>query len=244
VVGLVGALKEEVAELRRRLGLRPTASPRGVQLFRGRVGSLEILLAQAGMGRANAERATRFLVRRYPLQLVIALGFAGGLSPAMLAGELVLCLRLHCEALPEAICRPDPGYLSLAARCSGAEPRRLRLGNSLTVLRLVSRPVEKRALGETWGAQAVDMESYWVARAAAEAEVPFLAVRAISDPLELRMPPLDQVMGEDGSLSWPRALGRFLTHPAELVRLPRIGANAQLAARNLAEFTEAMLARL
>jgi nucleoside phosphorylase len=244
VVGLVAALRDEVTELRRRLELRPAASPHGARLFRGQVGGQDVVLAQSGSGRENAERATRFLLRRYPLQLVVALGFAGGLSPALLAGELVLCMRLRCQSVPEGLCRPHPGFLSVAARCAVGEPLRLRLGNSVTVARLSTTPLEKRQLGECWDAQAADRESFWIARAAAEGEVPFLALRAITDPLGFSPPPLDRLLAPDGSVDWWKAAGRFLTHPAELARLPRVGLNAAVAARNLAEFAGALLARL
>ena len=244
MIGLVGALNEEVGELRRQFGLRSIPAARGMRLYKGRLGGEELFVAQTGVGRDNAERATGFLLRRHPVRLVVALGFAGGLSPALRPGELVLCLRLHCESAPGGCCRPDPGFLSLAARASSAESLQVRLGNSVTVPRLVTRSSEKLALGQAYRAQAVDMESYWIARLACEHRVPFIAVRAISDPLGGPMPRLERVLGPAGELSWARALVRFATHPCELARLPRLGLNARAAAHALAAFVGALVARL
>jgi adenosylhomocysteine nucleosidase len=244
VIGLVGALKEEVGELCSQFGLRPIPAERGMRLYKGRLGGEDVFAVQSGIGRYNAERATGFLLRRHPVRLVVALGFGGGLSPALRPGELVLCLRLHCESAPGGCCRPDPGFLSLAARASSAESLQVRLGNSVTVGRLVTRSSEKLALGQAYRAQAVDMESYWVARLACSHRVPFIAVRAISDPLQQSIPRLDRVLGPAGDLSWRRALVRFATHPCELARLPRLGLNARTAARALAAFVGALVARL
>src|SRR5581483_9880093 len=62
---------------------------------------------------------------------------------------------------------------------------------------------QKRQLARSYGAQAVDMEGAAVARAASVHGLPFFAVKAISDELGFRMPPMDAFVGADGNfMSW------------------------------------------
>ena len=48
------------------------------------------------------------------------------------------------------------------------------------------------------GATAVDMESYWIGKAAVERGLPFLSIRAISDSLTAQLPPLERFIDGDG----------------------------------------------
>jgi adenosylhomocysteine nucleosidase len=54
---------------------------------------------------------------------------------------------------------------------------------------VLATPSEKKRARTCFGALAVDLESDIVARAAAEAGIPFAALRAIADPVERDLPP-------------------------------------------------------
>jgi adenosylhomocysteine nucleosidase len=84
---------------------------------------------------------------------------------------------------------------------------------------------EKRALARP-GALAVDMESYPIARAAAELGVPWLAVRAIVDPLASSLPPFTRK--QSPSYLWP-ALRYALSAPGAALDLVRLAAWARKA---------------
>ena len=82
-------------------------------------------------------------------------------------------------------------------------------GGLLDSARVVASISEKRNLYEASGAVAVDMESYAVAGVAAEAGVPFVAVRAIADPAGRPLP--RSVIGSIGPDGRPR-VGRVMLH--------------------------------
>ena len=67
----------------------------------------------------------------------------------------------------------------------------------------VSSPATKRGLAVSSGASVVDMESYWIGKEAQRLGLPFLSVRAISDPLAARLPPIERFIDGDGGW-WPR----------------------------------------
>jgi adenosylhomocysteine nucleosidase len=246
MLALVASLREEVSGLLRQMSLQETAVPRGWRLFMGSLAGRGVLVAQTGMGRDRAERAVQFLLDRYPLSCVISFGFAGALAPELGAGDLVVYREMvgpdGLEIGPPHISDPAMVDLAVAARLEGGI--RLHCGCGLTLERLVSRPDEKGALGRTFGAMAVDMESYWVAAMATERRVPFLAVRAISDRLSQSLPPLDRFVGHDGAADWRGAVLHFASHPVDLMKMPGVFGNSRVAGRSLAEFLGGFVPRL
>jgi len=91
-----------------------------------------------------------------------------------------------------------------------------RAGRSVTVDSVAWGPEEKARLGDWMGHDIVEMESFWVGRAAAERGVPFLAVRVISDHAGDRIPEIPGLVNDDGSVDYSRLLPHVRQHP-ELV---------------------------
>jgi adenosylhomocysteine nucleosidase len=78
--------------------------------------------------------------------------------------------------------RPGP------AQGGNGEGRGVRVGAILGLDRMLSSPQEKTDAFARRGALAIDMESHHVARAAGERNLPFIAVRAISDQADEALP--------------------------------------------------------
>ena len=81
--------------------------------------------------------------------------------------------------------RPGPAE---AAQGQQGEGRGVRVGAILGLDRMLSSPQEKADGFARRGALAIDMESHHVARAAGERNLPFIAVRAISDQADEVLP--------------------------------------------------------
>jgi adenosylhomocysteine nucleosidase len=89
---------------------------------------------------------------------------------------------------------------------------------------------EKRALYEASQASAVDMESAAVAAEALLAEKPFIAVRAIADPADRRLPRAAlKALLNDGRTSALRGLGHALARPRDLMPMVRLGLDSRAA---------------
>ena len=246
MIALLGAVREEVSLLQKRMVLEQTiVQPHG-RLFKGKHSHRDILLLQTGMGQEKAERAARFILDRYPFTALISFGFAGALSPELKAGDLILCRKLQCGARPvvaEAY-YSDFGLLTLAGQAGAETGGRVHQGSSVTMAKLVTESQEKRVLGLIFGAEVVDMESYWLARLASARKIPFLAVRAISDTLTQSLPPFDRFLDANEKLLWPETIPYFLAHPEALAKLYRVYVNMRQARTNLTYFLEALIPRL
>ena len=131
--------------------------------------------------------------------------------------------------------------LVVAAGFCGALIPDLRVGDIvtsphiLTVDHLVGDPAEKRALAESSGAEAVDMESAAIERVCAESGTPFLAARAVSDEVDTRLSPALVKVLTGGRVSWWKALTAALRRPYLFAEYRRLARDTKIAASKLAE---------
>jgi hypothetical protein len=95
---------------------------------------------------------------------------------------------------------------------------------------LITLPSAKRALGADTDAVAVDMESHVAARVAAAHGLPFVAIRAIADPVHRALPDAARGAVAPGGRTDVRAVMRSLARePRQVVGLMRLGIDARRA---------------
>ncbi len=250
MLALLGAFGQEIAGLRRQMAIEEVIASRGRNLFRGRLKNRDCLLVQTGMGKGRAESAIQWVLERYPVAAVISLGFAGALTPELKIGEVVVCSTMHCgsrfekeEGQAKAYAA-DANLLVLASRGPRDGTTRFCLGSGVTVVQLDSSPQRMQELGHNFHADIVDMESYWIARIASARQVPFIAIRSISDTMQHDVQPFDRILTSDGRLLWKRAALCFLLHPQYLMNVFTLFRNTRLAERNLTTFISDLVARI
>jgi adenosylhomocysteine nucleosidase len=94
---------------------------------------------------------------------------------------------------------------------------------------------EKKKLFSRTGAIAVDMESASIALCAKKAGVPFIAIRAITDPAEMVIPQsVQNCIDEFGRVRLSRFIREVIKHPMDLPLLVRLGRNFRAARAALA----------
>jgi adenosylhomocysteine nucleosidase len=99
--------------------------------------------------------------------------------------------------------------------------------------RVVSDPRDRAELAGRTGAAAVDMESAAVARAAAEAGLPCVAIRAIADGADDDLPRgIESLVTRDGRTRF-RGLWPLLLEPSQIPLLLRLGRRSAAACRVL-----------
>ena len=160
---------------------------------------------------------------------LMSFGLAGALDSSLRPGDLVL---------PESIYgnRLLPIDLGWRARLQQLLPVRLRVAGGMLAAssKVLTSATAKLELAQATGACAVDMESGAVAEAAAHAGLPFLTVRAISDPVEFSPPSiLLGAIRRDGSPDLMRLLPLLLRRSVTLGTLLRLGVDSRAACSTL-----------
>jgi len=188
------------------------------------------LLQISGIGAKRAHLAARTLLEKGATSL-LSWGSAGGLIPGLSPGSLVLPKNII--AVDGSVYPVDAAWReSLCAQLKGkVNLHEGLLAESITV---VTRPAEKATLFQQTGAIAVDMESAAVAAEARRAEVPFMAIRAVADPVNITLPQCAIAsLGEFGKLRPLRLLKALAKNPVELFALVRLGRNFHAAQSTL-----------
>ncbi len=153
---------------------------------------------------------------------LMSFGIAGGLSSKLRPGSLVVADEVITD------------FDRYPAVASSAKMIRAHVGPIYGSWDIVSTAAEKGRLGQRTGALAVDMESGPVARVAMEAGIPFIAIRAIADPITKGLPPAALLpLDEKGRPNLFAVLGSILRNPAQIPALIGTGNQTRVALRRL-----------
>ncbi len=198
---------------------------------------LQTGMSGAGLGPGGIVGAVRALRPA----VVLAVGFGGGLDPRLRVGDLVLADPVVDPTVPDHWW-PAVDLASAAVAAARRARLVLHVGPVLSVSKVEATAAGKAAVAGRRAALALDMESACFARAAAEAAVPFLALRVISDAAGDRLPDEPwRLVTADGRAPLGRTLCYLGRRPGALPTLVRTGLRARRASTALAAFLGAWL---
>lgn len=250
-LALLVALHEEARGILKAGYWSEAASPSCHQIYECHAGGCQAVLAVSGLGRVRAEAAIRTILEERSPSAVISLGFAGGLVAGQRAGDIVVArLLIPTRSILNGKPNPrvsealdaDQTLVDKALDVLETLRLRYRTGACVTTSQLVSRPEAKMRLGLEADALAVEMESFWIALACHERNVPFLAVRAIVDTAERPLPDfiVQAALSTGTGNRWWSALSIML-HPHWIPSLIRLGGAASKARNSLSAFASGFL---
>jgi adenosylhomocysteine nucleosidase len=182
----------------------------------------------AGGGRPEGANAAANRLVKQGANALVSFGFAGGLDPALRAGAVVIPTSILSEG------RLYMADAALAARFGGLTGHCLLAGTAVA-----GDAAAKRRLRATTHTHAIDLESGSVARIAADHGLPFVAVRAISDPAERDLPPAALLaLDREGRIDLAAVLRSLLRQPTQLRALLRLALDTGRARRSLVSLTQ------
>ncbi len=230
MIGIVGAMEEEVKLLRQELQ-NPTTVNRGALTFwKGDLGGKPVVLVQCGIGKVNAAMACSLLIELFAPQAVINTGSAGGLAPELTFGDILIATSLlqhdmdvtpfgyapgQVPGLPARF-NTDPALVDTARQCLntlhqvGDFPTSMKtllglIGSGDNFIHQPEHIAELRARFPEMAA--VEMEGAALAQVCHLLQVPLLVIRAISD-----------VAGKESPMTFEEFLPLASQRSAQLVR--------------------------
>ncbi|MGV7214578.1 phosphorylase [Bradyrhizobium sp. UFLA05-112] len=176
-------------------------------------------------------RALLTVVDPESIRGVISFGVAGGLDPTLRSGDVVVATEVLAGDARWA------AGLSLSDdlidRLTSGRRRVVR-GSLAGAEQVVTGRSCKAALHSETGAAAVDMESHIAAAYAAEADLPFAALRVISDPAHRALPALArEAIKPNGQIDVATILRGVVRNPGTLRALVSTGIDFNRALRSL-----------
>jgi len=196
-----------------------TTAPNGLKLWRLQRADVELVAVAGGMGTAAAIRALATIESAVcQLDAIISLGWAGATSSRCQLGKAYCAYGIINQQTGER-------YL-----CSNGE-----VGLWVVTSPKVADEPEKLRLAASYNASLVEMEACALARLAEIRELPFTAVKGVSDGLGSKLPDFNRFAAPDGSLRMVAFVAHVLVRPWYWSGLIRMGRASSTAAHAMAQ---------
>ena len=197
-LGIIGAMEEEVAQLKEKMTDLTITTKAGMDFYDGSLLGKPVTIVRSGIGKVNAGCCTQILADLFSVDCVINTGIAGSLDAAIDIGDIVLCtdaVQHDMDAvafgydlgviprMPVSFFPADAGLRAAAkAICERVNPEiRVHEGRIATGDQFIADKIKKDAIVANFQAKCTEMEGAAIAQAAYNNHLPFLIIRAISD---------------------------------------------------------------
>ena len=237
-IAVVTPLNEERAPIARRVTSVERVKSGSHSYLLGGLAGTDVVLAATGDGSEAAQQRLAELLDSFEVEAVVTLGIAGGLSPDLEVGTIVVAKTVQ-NGLGQVV-DPDAGWLERASHLEGVAQG--------TVLSRSDIAVDARSKARLHaelsasGAAVVDLESAAYGREASRRGLPYLVARAVSDTSEETLPlDFNRFRSGSGRVDRRRVAVYTLVHPQVLPHLLSLRRRVRLCAERLADFAEGLL---
>jgi adenosylhomocysteine nucleosidase len=206
-------------------------------IYTAEIGASSVEVVLTGMGPANARRAVGAALTSEHA-FCISSGFAGALKPDCEVADVLVASAIQRFGRDETI-ECDPALVEDALRANSVA----EVKSFVSVENIVETPDEKAELAQF--GEAVEMESFAVLSVAAQHKVRAVAIRAISDRYDQKLPmDFSESIDECGHVMKGKLARQIASAPSKIPALIRLGKQSSAAANRLAEFLENYIERL
>lgn len=216
----------------------------GVDGYAAQIGGAEIAVVLTGVGPKPAARKISNVLRGEAdsFGCCISSGLAGGLQPDYKIGQILAARAVVFGEIESdrggAVTKGSEALISFAEELGATLAEHF-----VTEGRVITRAEEKKALSEV--ADAVEMESFEILRAARDKAIPAVAIRGISDVADQDLPlDLNDVFTDEGQLSIPRVMAQVAQRPQAMPALMRLAQDSKRAATELCRFLDRYVERI
>ncbi len=198
MLGIIGAMDEEVLEIKNTLKDVTVETAAGMEFYRGKINEKEVVVVRSGIGKVNAAVCSQILVDKFGVEAIVNTGIAGSLKAEIDIGDIVLSSdsvqhdmdatgfgypvgqipRMETFAFPS-----DQKLLALAEKCCHQVNPDIRTfaGRVVSGDQFISDKGKKKQLIDNFGGFCTEMEGAAIAQVCYLNQIGCLIIRAISD---------------------------------------------------------------
>ncbi|QIH76177.1 5'-methylthioadenosine/adenosylhomocysteine nucleosidase [Macrococcoides canis] len=196
MIGIIGAMEEEVAILKDEIQGLTTEKIAHVEVYKGTLFGKEVVLMQSGIGKVNAAICTTLLISNFKPDYIINTGSAGGLGSGLKVGDILV----STEVLHHDVDATEFGYTEgqvpmmpasypaddmLVDKTTSAINKHAYTAHTGLIVSgdsFIGSAEKKAVILEKFPhAMAVEMEAAAVAQTCYQFSTPFIITRAVSD---------------------------------------------------------------
>ncbi|MBV1758672.1 MAG: 5'-methylthioadenosine/adenosylhomocysteine nucleosidase [Dethiosulfatibacter sp.] len=194
-IGIIGAMDEEILLLKNRLTNLRILKDRVFEIYSGQYNNKDVVLVKSGIGKVNAAIAASVLINNMNVLAIINTGIAGSIKKAVGLGDVVISSDTQqydvdvtafgyklgtIPRLETSVFKADTHLIDLCKK-SIHDKTSYHIGRIVSGDRFVSSDEFKKQLGLQFDAYCVDMESASIGHVCYLYDIPYVAIRCISD---------------------------------------------------------------
>lgn len=198
MIGIIGAMEDEVAQLKKNMEIEETTEGASLSFCRGKLSGKEVVVVRSGIGKVNAAICTQILVDQFHVDVIINTGIAGSLDAEIDIGDIVIstdAVEHDMDAsifgdpigqIPQMDTFSFPADESLVKLAKEVNEKanpdvHTWIGRVVSGDQFVSSGEKKEQLIRVFDAKCTEMEGAAIAHAAYLNKISCVIIRAISD---------------------------------------------------------------
>lgn len=223
MLGIIGAMDEEVAKVKKQMENVQVMSKASMEFFEGTINNHPVVVVRSGIGKVNAAICTQILADTYQVDAIINTGIAGSLNADINIGDIVLSTDTiehdmdavsfgyplgQIPRMDTLSFQADEGIRKVAKQaCEKVNPDiRVFEGRVVSGDQFISDKSKKQWLVDNFAGYCTEMEGAAIAHAAYLNKIPFLIIRAISDKAD-----------DSASMDYPAFEAKAIEHSVKLI---------------------------
>lgn len=197
-IGIIGAMVEEVSELKASLQDAKVTKIARMEFCEGSFGNTDVVVVQSGIGKVNAAACAQILINHFGVTHVMNTGVAGSLNSKIDIGDIVVSTDAMYHDVDATVFGYAKGEVPQVGTASFVADEMLRRaaveavkeaapdihvfeGRVVSGDQFISSREVKNHIRDTFQGDCTEMEGAAIAQVAYINEVPFVIIRAISD---------------------------------------------------------------
>ena len=221
-IAIIGAMEEEVQILRDQMENVQQEIIAGCEYNVGTLQGVDVVLLKSGIGKVNAAMSTTILLEKFQPTAVINTGSAGGYSPNLNVGDVVISTEVvhhdvdvtvfgyaygQVPQLPPTFVADEKLIMVAEEAAKDVTGMQVAKGLIATGDSFMSDPTRVEFVrGKFPELQAVEMEAAAISQVAHQFNVPFVVIRALSD-----------IAGKESNISFDAFLETAAKHSSQMV---------------------------
>ena len=194
-IGIVVAMDEEKAEIEKLISNKEIKKTNNLKFIIGKIKDKNIVLIQCGVGKVNAARTTQKLIDKFNITTIINVGVAGAINSNLKIGDVIIAKKViqhdfditafghnkgYITDVGEGI-ESDKNLLEKVKEISQENSYKTKIGIIATGDIFCTDIKMKEKINNKFNADVVDMECGAIAQVSFLENIPFLAIRSVSD---------------------------------------------------------------
>ncbi|MDO4452159.1 MAG: 5'-methylthioadenosine/adenosylhomocysteine nucleosidase [Lachnospiraceae bacterium] len=224
MIGIIGAMQEEVTLLQEEMAVEETVEKAGMVFYKGELCGQKVVIVKSGIGKVNAALCAQILVDLFQVSTLINTGIAGSLDAQIDIGDMVISTDAVQHDMDASIFGDPVGQIprmdtfsfpadeklvELAKKVNEEENPDIRTftGRIVSGDQFVSSAEVKEKIVSNFHAMCTEMEGAAIAHAAYLNKVSCVIIRAISDKAD-----------NSAVMDYPEFERQAIVHSVRLVR--------------------------